>query len=123
MSVPITIRCECGTETETTLGQRVICPCGLAYEPTALPLGENAALSVLQTRMRFYMRIGALVVLGAAIGGYVVAGWPGLALGAPAAAVIWFRLVQPRYRDRIEAEMRALPAWQLQAEARPDVAP
>lgn len=73
--------------------------------------------------MRFYMRIGALVVLGAAIAGYFIAGWPGVALGTPAAALIWFRLVQPRFRKRVEEQMRALPAWQLQAEPRPDGSP
>ena len=123
MSLPITIRCECGVESAATLGERVVCPCGREYQPSALPAGEGTAVRVLQTRMRFYMRIGALVVLGSAILGYLIAGWAGVALAAPAAAVVWIRLIQPRFKQRVEEQLRALPAWQLQAEPRSDAAP
>jgi len=123
MSVPITIRCECGVETAATLGEHVTCACGRRYDTAELQRRGAGTVRALQGRMKFYARLGMLAIVAAAIGGFLLASWPGLALAAPAMAVVWFRVVLPRFKRRVEAEVDELPAWQLQAEPRPDIAP
>ena len=124
VSVPITIRCECGVATPATLGDRVTCACGREYDTADVPVGDAAPARILQSRMKIYARFGFIVVLAVAILGYIVTGWPGVALGAPAAAIFWWRVVQPRFQRRVQASVRALPTWQVQAKQAPsDSAP
>jgi hypothetical protein len=121
--VPITIRCDCGVETPATMGEHVTCTCGREYDTAALQAGSAGTVRALQGRMRFYTWIGLLVIIATAFAGYLIQGLPGLALATPAAAVVWFRVVLPRFKRRIEAEVSALPAWQLKSEPRSDAAP
>jgi hypothetical protein len=121
--VPITIRCDCGVETPATLGEHVTCACGREYDTAALHASSAGTVRAIQGRMRFYTWIGLLVIIATAFAGYLVQGLPGLALATPAAAVVWFRVVLPRFKRRIEAEVGALPAWQLQSEPQSDAAP
>jgi len=124
MSVPITIRCECGVATPAALGDHVTCACGREYDTRDVPAGDAAPARLLQSRMRLYTRLGFIFVLAVAILGYYFTGWPGIALGAPVAAVVWWRVVQPRFQRRVLAEVRSLPTWQVQAKQAPsDSAP
>jgi hypothetical protein len=123
MTVPITIRCECGAETPASLGASVRCTCGRRYETSTMPTSSAGSARALQARIRFYARLGMVLIAAAAVGGYLIQGLPGLALATPAAAVVWFRVVQPRFKRRIEAELRTVPGWTLQAEPSSDVAP
>jgi hypothetical protein len=124
VAVPITIRCECGVETPATLGQRVTCSCGREYATGDIDPARTGDVAALQHRIRFYARVGMLLIVGAAILGYVIQGLAGLALAAPAAAVLWFRFVQPRFKRRLEEQLREAPAWQLSARQAPsDTAP
>jgi hypothetical protein len=123
MSVPITIRCECGVETPATMGDHVTCACGREYDTKDVERRGAGTVRALQGRLKFYARLGMLVIVGAAIAGYLVQGLPGAALAAPAAAVLWFRVALPRYKRRVEAQVQELPAWQLQAEPHSDPTP
>lgn len=119
VAVPITIRCECGVETPAKLGDRVTCACGREYATNDIDRQSTGHVAAVQHRVRFYARIGMLLIVGAAIAGYVIQGIAGLALAAPAAAVLWFRFVQPRFKRRLEEQLREAPSWQLSAQQAP----
>jgi hypothetical protein len=67
-------------------------------------------------RGRLWSRIGVVLVLLAAILGWAIEGLPGAALAGPAAALLWFRFVRPRFMRRQAEDLAALPSWKLEAE-------
>jgi len=116
MSIPLTVRCECGEVLSVTLGDQVTCACGRRYDTSSMPPESFTRVRAAQLRVRLYTRIGFVLVAGAAVLGWVVEGLAGAALAGPAAALLWFRFVQPRFKRRQAEDLAGLPTWKLEAE-------
>lgn len=116
MSIPLTIRCECGETLSVTLGSQATCSCGRRYDTSSMPRESFARVRASQVKMRLYTRIGFIFVVAFTVVGWLVEGLAGAALAGPAAGLIWFRLVQPRFKRRQAEDLAALPTWKLEAE-------
>ena len=79
-----------------------------------MPRESFTAVRAAQLRVRLYTRIGFVLVAAAAVLGWLVEGPAGVA--GPAAALLWFRFVQPRFKRRQAEDLAALPTWKLEAE-------
>jgi hypothetical protein len=116
MSIPLTVRCECGETLSVILGDQVTCACARRYDTSSVPRESFVQVRAAQLRVRLYTRIGVVLVAAAAVLGWWVEGPAGAALAAPAAALLWFRFVQPRFKRRQAEDLAALPTWKLEAE-------
>lgn len=116
MSIPLTVRCECGEILSVTLGEQIACACGHRYDTSSMPRESFTRVRAAQLRVRLYTRIGFVLVAAAAVLGWVVEGLAGAALAGPAAALFWFRFVQPRFKRRQAEDLAGLPTWKLEAE-------
>jgi hypothetical protein len=81
-----------------------------------MPRERFMAVRAAQLRARLYARIGFVLVAAAAVLGWLVEGLAGVALAGPAAALLWFKFVQPRFKRRQAEDLAALPTWKLEAE-------
>lgn len=100
MTVPITITCECGKSISAELGDEVSCDCGRSYDTSTLGGEKLTRLHAMRVRVRIYTYIGIVLIAGVAIGTGIAFGLKGAAIAGPAAALIWFRFVAPRYKRR-----------------------
>jgi hypothetical protein len=116
VSIPLTLRCECGEILSATAGEAVTCACGRRYETSSIPGQSVARVHATQVRLRLYARIGLIVVIAFGILGFFAAGLPGVAGAAGLSAIIWWRIVAPLLRRRHAAELSDLPSWELEAE-------
>ena len=116
MSIPLTVRCECGETLSVTLGDQVTCACARRYDTSSMPRESFVQVRAAQLRVRLYTRIGVVLVAAAAVLGWWIEGLAGAALAGPAAALLWFRFVQPRFKRRQAQDLAALPTWKLEAE-------
>ena len=116
MSIPLTVRCDCGETLSVTLGDQITCACGRRYDTSSMPRESFVRVRAAQLRVRLYTRIGIVLVIGAAVLGWWIEGLAGAALAGPAAALLWFRFVQPRFKRRQAADLAGLPTWKLEAE-------
>lgn len=117
MSVPITVRCECGESHQAHLGQTVSCACGRFFDTSTLPRGDLGGVYRSQLRMRFYTTLGTVFVVGISVIAGVTWGTKGLAVGLPVAGLAWFRIVGPALRRRVFRGAGELPSWKLDASA------
>ena len=81
-----------------------------------MPRESFVQVRAAQLRVRLYTRIGVVLVAAAAVLGWWIEGLAGAALAGPAAALLWFRFVQPRFKRRQAQDLAALPTWKLEAE-------
>lgn len=116
MSIPLTIRCECGEALSAEAGEAVTCTCGRRYDTSTIPGSSVARVRATQVRLRLYARIGLIAVITFGILGYFAAGLPGVALAASLSALIWWKGVAPWLRRRHAEELSDLPSWQLKAD-------
>ena len=116
MSIPLTLRCECGEVISAEAGEAVSCTCGRRYDTSTIPGSSVARVRATQVRLRLYARIGLIVVIAFGILGFLAAGLPGVAGAAGLSAIIWWRIVAPLLRRRHAAELSHLPSWQLEAD-------
>ena len=116
MSIPITIRCECGESHSTDLGEVVSCECGRRYETSKLDQARLMRVRVTQMRWRLYVTFGIVFLLAATVLAWAVFGLKGAALAGPAAALLWFRFVGRYLRKRVFRGAGELPTWKLEAE-------
>lgn len=115
MTIPITVRCPCGTTTSADAGEVVTCTCGRSYDTAALPAEHLAAAGVTQRRQRVYARLGICVVGLAALGGFLISGIWGAGIALPLSCLIWWKGVQPRWRRRAAADLASMPATRIPA--------
>ncbi len=114
---PITIACECGERRHLHYGERWTCEkCGRTWNTRRIPLEEYAALRRTQMRYRLIpltmaaivvASLVALVVLGAAIGGILVAAL--VALG-------WSTYGRPIWKRRYLKAIAERPTWKIEPE-------
>ena len=115
MSVPLTVRCECGHTSETRLGERVTCVCGREYDTSQIDSGTYLDLRRMANRQRLYVRLGIVLAMGIGVISYLFFGIKGPALSVPLLALFWWRLVLPRFQRGQAALLRDVPVVQLDA--------
>ena len=100
MPLPLKILCECGHTSYVEAGDEAVCVCGRR---------------VTQAKARLYVRLGFVFVVVATLAGYLVYGLRGAALALPAAALLLFRVVQPRFQARQRAALDEVDPWKVEA--------
>lgn len=113
--IPLTIRCECGETHAAVLGQHVRCVCGRVYDTTKLDQTRLGGVRGSQARMRLYMTLGVLLIVGGALVTYILWGPRGVAVAIPVAGLIWFRFLGRWLRPRVFHGAGELPSWRLNA--------
>ncbi len=68
-----------------------------------------------QAKIRMYLRVASVVLIGAVVGAFAAFGPRGVAVAIPAAAAFWFFWVSPRYKRRYLTDLSDLPSWDLKA--------
>lgn len=116
MSIPLTLRCECGEVLSAEAGETVACTCGRRYDTSRIPGPSVARVRATQVRLRLYARLGLALVVLLGLLGFLVAGLPGVAFAASLSALVWWRVVAPWLRRRHSDELADLPSWSLEAD-------
>lgn len=114
-AIPITLKCECGEMLKADLGDQVKCRCGRSYDTTELEQSRLAGVRHSQAKMRIYITVGTLFIVGAAAIAFGFWGLRGVAVAVPASGLFWFRLIGPIVRRRVFYGAGELPTWQLEA--------
>ena len=115
MAIPITINCECGEAHRAELGDEVACSCGRRYDTASLPQADVFAVRRAQLRMKLYITLGVIFVVGVTLLAFFLWGIRGAALAGPLTALIWFRLLGPPLRRHVFRGAGELPTWKLEA--------
>ena len=105
MSIPLTLRCECGEVLSADAGETVACTCGRRYDTSTLPGPSIAHVKATQARLRLYARLG-----------FYFAGLPGIAGAASISAIVWWKVVAPALRRKHMDDVTDLPTWELEAD-------
>jgi hypothetical protein len=116
MSIPITLRCECGEVLSAQAGDVVTCTCRRRYDTSTLPGPSIAHVRSTQARLRLYARLGAVVVVLFGLLGFYFAGLPGVAGAASISAIVWWRVVAPALRRKHMDDVTDLPTWNVEAD-------
>jgi hypothetical protein len=111
---PITIACECGERRDLHYGERWTCEkCGRTWNTRRIPLEDYAALRRTQLRYRWIplamaaiviASLIALVVLGRAFGGILI---------AALAAMAWSTFGRPQWKRRYLKAIAERPTWNI----------
>jgi hypothetical protein len=115
MSVPLTIRCECGHTAEARLGERVTCVCGREYDTSRIDSSSYVDLRRMANRQRLYVRLGIVLAVGVGVIAYLFFGIKGPALSVPLLALGWWRVVLPRFQRGQQELLRSVPVVQLES--------
>lgn len=100
MAIPLTIRCECGETRSVELGESLDCSCGRHYDTSTIAPERFAHIRAKQARVRLYLQLGVIFVVGIAVLTVMLWGVRGLALGIPVAGLVWFLFFGRWYRKR-----------------------
>ena len=114
MPLPLKILCECGHTSYVEAGEEAVCVCGRRYDTSAVPSERLVSVRVTQAKARLYVRLGFVFVVAATLAGYLVYGLRGAALALPAAALLLFRVVQPRFQARQRAALDEVEPWKVE---------
>jgi hypothetical protein len=114
---PITIACECGERRDLHYGARWECEkCGRNWSTLRIPLEEYMAMSRTQLRYRripllvaaaVVASLIALIVIGRAFGGIVI---------AALAAMVWATYGRARWERRYLKAIENPPSWTIESE-------
>jgi hypothetical protein len=100
MSIPITVRCECGETHSADLGDTVECSCGRRYDTAALPAESFGHVRARRARIRLYMQLGLIFIGTSVVVAAVLWGLKGVAVAVPLAGLLWFLFFGKWYRTR-----------------------
>jgi hypothetical protein len=114
MSVPLTVRCECGHTVDSRLGERVTCDCGREYDTSRIDSASYVDLRRMANRQRLYVRLGIVLAIGVGAITYLFFGIKGPALSVPLLALGWWRIVLPRFQRGQAELLRSVPVIQLE---------
>lgn len=114
---PITITCECGERRDLRYGERWTCEkCGRNWSTRRIPLEEYAALRRTQLRYRWIPLLAAAVVIGCLIALVVLGRAFGGILLAALAAMAWSTFGRPRWKQRYLNAIAQRPSWKIEPE-------
>jgi hypothetical protein len=114
MSVPLTVRCECGHTSEARLGQRITCVCGREYDTSQISSDSYVDVRRMANLQRLYVRLGIVLAIGVGLITFLFFGIKGPALAVPLLALFWWRMVLPRFQRSQAALLRDVPVVQLE---------
>lgn len=114
MSVPLTVRCDCGHTSEARLGERVTCVCGRQYDTSQISNDSYVDLRRMANRQRLYIRMGIVLAIGIGLISYLFFGIKGPALSVPLLALGWWRVVLPRFQRGQAELLRSVPVVQIE---------
>ena len=100
MTIPITVKCECGVVTKAMLGDSVTCACGRSYETSKLPRDEFGEIPNRQARIRLSVQLGIAFVGGITVIAAVLGGLKGVAIALPLSGLLWFQFLGRWVRKR-----------------------
>lgn len=115
MAIPLTIRCECGETRSAQLGETVECSCGRRYDTSTLAPERFAHIRAKHARVRLYLQLGVIFVVGIAVVTAMLWGMRGLALGLPLSGLVWFLFFGRWYRKRWLKDVYEPTTLQLEA--------
>lgn len=115
MSLPITVRCECGETVSAELGDIVTCACGRRYDTTSIGGEKLARVRAAKARITLYLRVATIFLVGMVVVAGVLYQGRGVAIAIPAAAAVWFWMISPRYKRRYLTDLSEMPSWDLKA--------
>jgi len=115
VSIPLTIRCECGQTHKARLGQTVRCECGRVYDTSDLPPESFGRVRAHQAKAKLYARVGFVFVIGLTAAAFFAWGMWAAAVAAPVTAAIWFRVIRPWFMRRYVPSPGELPTLELEA--------
>jgi hypothetical protein len=118
VSIPITVRCECGETHSVDLGDPVACTCGRHYETASLPPERFAHIRARQARIRLYLQLGFIFMALSAVGTAILWGVKGIAVAVPLAGLVWFLFLGKWYRRRWLRDVGDRTTLQLEASER-----
>ena len=113
--IPIALSCECGRTHQVELGDQVQCACGKSYDTRTLDQTRLTRVRRSQAKMRLYITFGLIFIVGISLATFLVWGLKGVAIGLPATAIAWFRLIGPIVRRRVFYGAGELPTWRLKS--------
>ena len=88
MSVPLTVRCDCGHASEAQLGEQITCVCGRRYDTSQISNDSYVDLRRMANRQRLYIRLGIVLAIGIGLITYLFFGIKGPALSVPLLALV-----------------------------------
>jgi hypothetical protein len=116
VTIPITVKCECGVVTKAMLGEAVTCTCGRAYETSKLPRDGFGEIPNRQARIRLYVQLGIVFVGGATVLAAVLEGLRGVAIALPLSGLLWFQFFGRWLRKRwLRDAYKPSTTYQLEA--------
>ena len=115
MAIPLTVRCECGDTHSVELGETVECSCGRRYDTSTLSPDRFAHIRAKRARIRLYLQLGIVFVIGVSVLTATLWGMRGLALGLPLSGLIWFLFLGKWYRRRWLRDVYEPTTLQLEA--------
>ena len=114
MSVPLTVRCDCGHTSEARLGEQITCVCGRRYDTSQISNDSYVDLRRMANRQRLYIRMGIVLAIGIGLISYLFFGIKGPALSVPLLALAWWRIVLPRFQRGQAELLRSVPVVQIE---------
>ena len=114
MSVPLTVRCDCGHTSEARLGEQITCVCGRRYDTSQISNDSYVDLRRMANRQRLYMRLGLVLAIGVGLITFLFFGIKGPALSVPLLALGWWRVVLPRFQRGQAELLRSVPVVQIE---------
>jgi hypothetical protein len=108
VSIPIVVRCECGSEARGNAGDEVTCPgCGRTYATAGVGSEQLRAAANAAVRHKIMTRLGIGVVGLGTILPFFWLGYAGFFGGFVVTAVGWFGMLVPRFKRRSLARITA----------------
>jgi hypothetical protein len=115
VAIPITIRCECGETHSAELGETVTCACGRRYDTSTIPPERFAHIRAKQARIKLYLQLGMVFIVGAVVASALLWGLKGVALALPLSCLLWFLYFGKWYRRRWLKDVNEPTTLQLEA--------
>jgi hypothetical protein len=115
VSIPITVRCECGETHSAKLGDVVECSCGRRYDTSQISEGNFPQVREHQAKARLYVRVGAVVLIVAGTLSFLIWGIWAAAITVPLAAMLWFWYIRRWFMRKFVPSPGELPTLELKA--------
>ena len=100
---------------QVELGDQVQCACGKSYDTRTLDQTRLMGVRRSQAKMRLYITFGLIFIVGISFATFALWGLKVVAIGLPASALAWFRLIGPIVRRRVFYGAGELPTWRLKS--------
>jgi hypothetical protein len=115
VSIPITVRCECGETHSAKLGEIVECSCGRRYDTSGISEGNFPQVREHQAKAKLYVRVGAVLLIAAGTVSFLLWGLWAAAVTVPLTAMLWFWYIRRWFMRKFVPSPGELPTLELKA--------